>query len=773
MEDPGTAIPEVGGGSDAGVTQPRGVDAEAGSEAGTMLPTYREPATSLRVGEVVDRYKVIGHLATTYMSETYIVEHTETGAVEVLKLRKVDGRGDEVRRQFRHEMRLLASLRKSEHYIAAKYAGEVNIGGVMTPFMITEYVGGGRSLTNFANAQRLGARERLELFVKVCVAVQALHTNDKSLVHRDLKPGNILVDPSGNPRLIDLGIALADSSPFADEWRRAAQTHGYGSPEQQQGDPSLVDQRADVYALGEVLRVLMLPCGPMAPALARVVRIAKSQRREDRYACVDGEDPSESLGAAVRALLARRPVPERDGRVGAGSRVSSWLVRRAWVAVPAAVVLAMLLQLFVLAPAMYRHTGINAWYERMFPPSLAWVNTLRTLPGVQVVAITEQTEGKLAARPVEGARVEPVGEAGTLRHDHAALLREIARVRPRAVIFDMRQPIEVDALEAEIAALRARGIGVAFTRDSWMLNTMPSPTVGHAVGAATAFFEPAFPTLLVDLVGMNPQGRTALSLAGYAWAMSHLGAAEFDTMWDHNSHMLRVEAWEYVRGVGRRKIGSRGLRLTGAEVATDAMASEGVEVAELLGYVELPLPPDEGVFLASTVDYADVVHARSPSLETRVAVVIDARRGHRDWHVLPDGREVPGGYIQAWAISSSLSEQVLWRPSSLETYTISAGVAVAGGVLALFFPVGRVRRRVVVWAATVGGVMATLAAVALWSTTRGGYVLNPIILVAGASLGLVCVFLVRLPARAADFTFPGEEVGAHHGKEAPAGAVGS
>jgi hypothetical protein len=67
------------------------------------------------------------------------------------------------------------------------------------------------------------------------------------------------------------------------------------------------------------------------------------------------------------------------------------------------------------------------------------------------------------------------------------------------------------------------------------------------------------------------------------------------------------------------------------------------------------------------------------------------------------------------------------------------------------------------------GVMGALTIGAVWSTTRGGYVLSPIILVVGASLGLVCVFLVRLPARAADFTFLGEESGAHHEKEAPAG----
>lgn len=771
MEDPGTVFPEVGGGADAGVTEPRGV--EAGSEAGTMLPTYREPVTTLKNGEVVDRYKVVGHLATTYMSETYIVEHTETGAVEVLKLRRAEGRGDEVRRQFKQEMRLLASLRKSEHYIAAKYAGEAEINGVMTPFMITEYVGGGRSLTNYAHSQHLGPRDRLELFVRVCEAVRALHANNKSLVHRDLKPGNILVDPSGNPRLIDLGIALADTSPIADEWRRAAQTQGYGAPEQREGDPSMVDQRADIYALGEVLRVLMLPMGPLPPALERIIRIAKCPRRDGRYARADGVNASESLGGAVRALLARRPVPERDGGVGVGSRGASWLVRWAWVAVPLALVLSVVVQLYVVAPALFRHTGINAWCERTFPPSLAWVKTLRNLPGVQIVAITERTQGLLDASPVEGAVVQPVGAAGTLKQDHAALLRGIERVRPRAVIFDMRQPFEVAALEPEIAALRARGIGVAFTRDSWMLNTMPPPTVGHAVGAATAFFEPEYPTVMVDFVGMNPQGRTALSLAGYAWAMSHLGAAEYDTSWDSSSQVLRVEAWEYIRGVGRRKIGSRELRLTGTEVVTDAMASEGVQISEVLGYAELPLPPEESAYLASTVDYADVVQGRSPSLESRVAVVIDTRRGHQDWHVLPDGREVPGGYIQAWAISSVLSEQVLRRPTDMEVNVVSGLVAAVGGVLALCFPWGRGRRSAWVWAGICAGVIVALAVCAVWSTTRAGYVLNPIILVVGASLGLVCVFLVRLPARAADFTFLGEESGAHHEDEAPAGAVGA
>jgi non-specific serine/threonine protein kinase/serine/threonine-protein kinase len=127
------------------------------------------------------------------------------------------------------------------------------------PFFAMELVRG-ESLIRYADLQALTTRERLELFAKVCDAVQHAHT--KGVIHRDLKPVNILVDSTGQPKILDFGVARVtqhdvQAVTIQTDLGQIIGTVPYMSPEQIEGDPANLDTRSDVYALGVILYELL------------------------------------------------------------------------------------------------------------------------------------------------------------------------------------------------------------------------------------------------------------------------------------------------------------------------------------------------------------------------------------------------------------------------------------------------------------------------------------------------------------------------------------
>ena len=127
------------------------------------------------------------------------------------------------------------------------------------PFFAMEYVDG-VPLTTFAESRKLTRHQRLELFLKICDAMQYAH--EHGVVHRDLKPSNVLVTARGEPKILDFGVACT-----RDVDVRSASVHTssgqilgtipYMSPEQISGNPERIDLRSDVYSLGVVLYELL------------------------------------------------------------------------------------------------------------------------------------------------------------------------------------------------------------------------------------------------------------------------------------------------------------------------------------------------------------------------------------------------------------------------------------------------------------------------------------------------------------------------------------
>src|SRR5262249_36780194 len=144
-------------------------------------------------------------------------------------------------------------------------AGETASG---RPYFVMELVKG-VPITRFSDEHRLTPRQRLELFVPVCQAIQ--HAHQKGIIHRDLKPSNVLMalyDGKPVPKVIDFGIAKATGQKLTDrtlftEFGAVVGTLEYMSPEQAELNQLDIDTRSDIYSLGVLLYELLTGTTPL------------------------------------------------------------------------------------------------------------------------------------------------------------------------------------------------------------------------------------------------------------------------------------------------------------------------------------------------------------------------------------------------------------------------------------------------------------------------------------------------------------------------------
>ena len=189
------------------------------------------------------------------MGAVYLAKRTD-GKFEqkvALKLLKREMNTAAFRRRFQQEREILASL---EHPNIARLL-DAGTTDDKIPYLAMEYVEG-LPIDDYCNKNNLDLNQRLDLFRKVCAAVDFAHRN--LVVHRDLKPSNILVNEDGTPKLLDFGISKIFSNEFeqinsATVTKLGVMTPSYASPEQFQNKS--VTTATDIYSLGIILYELL------------------------------------------------------------------------------------------------------------------------------------------------------------------------------------------------------------------------------------------------------------------------------------------------------------------------------------------------------------------------------------------------------------------------------------------------------------------------------------------------------------------------------------
>lgn len=253
--------------SDPGNKPPRGV----GDDPTEAMNEPPQPALPERIGH----YRLLSVLGEGGFGIVYLAEQTEPVRRRVaLKVIKPGMDSAAVVARFEAERQALAVM---DHPGVARVfdAGTTPEG---RPYFVMEHVKGVR-ITEHCDRQRLNLRQRIELFIQVCEAIQ--HAHMKGVIHRDLKPGNILVEyregaegMTVTPKVIDFGVAKSLDRPLTDrtlytEVGQLIGTPEYMSPEQAGTSGQDIDTRADIYALGVVLYELLAGSPPFQSSTLR------------------------------------------------------------------------------------------------------------------------------------------------------------------------------------------------------------------------------------------------------------------------------------------------------------------------------------------------------------------------------------------------------------------------------------------------------------------------------------------------------------------------
>jgi len=283
---------------------PAPVDATIGDGKTIVTPGGGAGAAS---ASLLDRYELLDEIGRGGMGVVYKARQTDLDRIVAVKRILPESGSASMTSRFRSERNTIAKL-NHQNILTVYDAGEDEEG----PWLAMEYVEGGRTLKNRVKEGALPEEEVLAIGLCLCRALSCAHR--EGIIHRDVKPTNVLIDRDGTPKLADFGLAREGRGSDLSVTGYGMGTMAYAAPEQLR-DAKGVDHRVDIYGLGALLYHLATGESPRKiresaiPARFRAVLLkALSDRPGDRYFSVD------EMAQALQKATREAPIgPETNG----------------------------------------------------------------------------------------------------------------------------------------------------------------------------------------------------------------------------------------------------------------------------------------------------------------------------------------------------------------------------------------------------------------------------------------------------------------------------
>ncbi len=309
---------------DALLASDAGADTHISGLVQEAAASFDEEQPKADIGTQMGPYTLTREIGRGGMGVVYQAVRTDGEFVHSVAIKLVrHGMGTaHILQRFRAERQILATLQHPN--IAALLDGGTTSDG--RPYFIMEYIEG-KPLLAWCEEKHVPQQQRLEMFQAICAAVQ--HAHERRVIHRDIKPGNVLVTQDGIPKLLDFGVAkilnpglLPEGQPITRSGFRIL-TPDYASPEQLRGVP--VTTASDIYCLGRLLRDLLVGTPPSAD-VQRIVDRAMRADPSERYSS------AREMADDVAKVLREEPVLAESGSHPVPREKRSWMLVAAVVA---------------------------------------------------------------------------------------------------------------------------------------------------------------------------------------------------------------------------------------------------------------------------------------------------------------------------------------------------------------------------------------------------------------------------------------------------------
>lgn len=672
----------------------------------TWADPHSPPSSSdhdASIPQHIGPFRVIRTIASGGMGVVYEALREQPQQSVAIKLLRHSINSTIQRERFSREAEFLATLHHPS--IAQLYdVGMHDTGAESMPYFVMELVESGRSITRHVHDERLPMRDRVELFISVCDAIHHGHT--KGVLHRDLKPDNILVDGHGQVKVIDFGVAKAltsdsDAARYTSTGQLVGTVH-YMSPEQVEGASAQLDERSDVYSLGVVLyevltgrlpyiftkssivdaaRVIRdtVPTRPSryVPALKgdldSILLKALSKRRDSRYA--SAEEFRDDLNRYLnnKALTTKHTASFYRVRHAA----DRFMLRHPISAALVSLLLAGLIAEFVGVPLIYKWTPAHRSYLSQLSALVPLTQSIESFDHVRVIEITDKTVELVPALASEvgASNVDP-SDWKSMRVLHGSLMKRLAEAGVRVLAWDIRfpdhQPAFDDSFVDGLQAMERAGTPVIIAVPTWTFDEDGYPPISPVIlphvrwGCTSAFFDADAPWE-IELAIYRPTGQTIpsldLNVVAAWWHPQWNPASVFDP---NEAPVMRLDFFQPIDGndLLRKSLGkSRRITLSSNWLVDEDDAEFGIFKGDFIGYYGFPLGT-ENTLRDSTISYEWAMRAPLEELQDRlrgkVVMIGDFRTSNdEEYFPTPEGRVVHGCHGHASAIEALLQGSVV------------------------------------------------------------------------------------------------------------------